>query len=65
MQPEVFSLLVRQLVQGKSSSMLDYYLYGKGRQSIDGYIDKGLTFVPEKVKESFREQDDPGYYKSM
>lgn len=57
MQPEVFSLLVRQLVQGKSSSMLDFYLYGQGRQSVDGYIKKGWSFLPNQVKEVFDEPD--------
>lgn len=64
MQPEVFSLLVRQLVQGKSSSMLDFYLYGQGRKGVDGYITKGSTFLPNQVKEAFNEPADPACSKS-
>ena len=65
MQPEVFSLLVRQLVQGKSSSMLDFYLYGQGRQSVDGYIKRGLSLVPSQVKEAFNESEEPACSKSI
>lgn len=50
MPPEMFSLLVRQLVQGKSKSAIDYYLYGMGRLQVEDYIKKGWEVMPENVK---------------
>ena len=68
MLPEVFSLLVRQLVQGKSASSVDYYFYGKGRLVIEGYADKGMALLPEKFKDAFNNNDpaeDTGFSKFM
>ncbi len=57
MSPEVFSLFVRQLVQGKSVSSLDYYLYGKGRLVIEGYADKGVALLPAALKDAFNHNE--------
>ncbi len=41
MQPAVFAYLVRQVVTGKATSQVDYYLYGAGSKLFSSMYDKG------------------------
>lgn len=46
MDVATFTLLMRNLVQGKSTSILDYYLYGEGRFNIAEQLSSRVTLLP-------------------